>query len=459
MNSSPYQKREEDKLLLAIKEDQVSVAPEGQVEIHIAVINERLEEDYVEIEVKGVPADWTTIDTPVVHLAAGEAKQVILDVQAPPLPQSRVGQYPLDVRAVSQTNPLRSVAVRSIVTVAAYQSKGRMGVLLDSVQFSISPGSQIEIPIVLENRGLEGDSFALKVEGLPVDWISTNSLVTGLDPSTSREIILTINVPRTPEASAGRTPFTSQFISEEFPDQKTEVECILTILAFSRFSASLEPARLPAGQYGQVIINNEGNTSDAYSLTFQDPFHALVFEKAVQVPRAEAQPDPQRIEIAYMEIPAGERIQVASGQRDVYPFRCRLRSRPLISTERPYPFTVTALSSDYKAVELLGQVNEKGIIPIWMVPLAVIVLLLCLLLLLISARGVEAAAVGGVQAQIVSLVSTVPSALVPTISSNENRTAFSTDTETSHPLHLWTYPFACPVGQDAILPFLELTAS
>src|SRR5262249_23750792 len=137
--------------------------------------------------------------------------------------------------------------------------------------------------------------------------------LTRLEPSASKEIMVTIHVPRSPQAGAGRTPFIVQFTSQKFPDQKTEVDCILTISAFSQFSAALEPTTLEADQFGQVSVNNEGNTTDTYSLIFQSPSNPLVFEKAVQVPRPGGQPGTQPVEIGYVEIPQGDRFQVAAG--------------------------------------------------------------------------------------------------------------------------------------------------
>jgi len=392
MNSSPYQKREEDQLVLAIKEDQISVAPEGEVQIHIAIINKSPSEDYIDILVKGVPSDWITIDTPVVHMAAGEAKQVTLTVQPPPVAQSRVGEYPLDVSAVSQRDPNRAVTVRSILTVAAYQTRGRIGVLLGSIHFSVSPGSSIHVPILLQNRGLEEDSFRLKVDGIPPNWISTNSVLTGLEPSTSKEILLTIHVPRASQAAAGRTPFTIQFTSQDFPDQQTDVECILTISAFSQFSASLQPEALPADQFGQVMINNEGNTADTYSLSFQSPGNMLIFEKAVQVPKPGSQPGTQQTEIAYVEIPQVERLQVAAGEQGIYPFRGRLRSRPIVGGEKIYPFSVRVLSTENKFMDFSGQLSEKGFIPIWLVTTLLAAFLIACLLLLIPLRNLQTTA-------------------------------------------------------------------
>jgi TolB protein len=405
MDSNAQQNREEDRLILAIKEEQITVAPESTVRIHAAIINQSPNEDYVDIRVRGVPAEWTTIETPVVHLAAGEAKQIIITVQPPPVPQSRVGQYPLDVHAVSQSDPTRSVTVRSNLTVAAYQSRGRIGVMLGSIHFSISPGSSITIPILLQNRGLEEDSFKLSVEGIPAGWISTNSALTQLEASSSKEIQITIRAPRSPEADAGRTPFKIQIASQDFPDQIAEVECILTISAFSQFSALLQPESLQAGQTGNLIINNEGNTVAAYSLDFQSPGNELVFEKGQPVTRVGSQPGAQQVEIAYFEILQGEKLQVAPGERGIYPFRSRLRSRPLVGNEKTYPFTVKALANENKSIELPGEVSETGLIPPWLVATSVIGLLsLCLLVLIpitrirSSAQATQTAAFNQTQA-------------------------------------------------------------
>ncbi|HEX6271339.1 MAG TPA: hypothetical protein VFZ43_13965 [Anaerolineales bacterium] len=386
MNNDPYQKRDEDRLILAIKEEQITVAPESRVHIHVAVINQSPDDDYVDILVKGVPADWITIDTPVVHVAPGQAKQVTLTIQPPAVPQSRVGQYPLDVRAVSQSNPTRSATARSMLTVAAYQSRGRIGVMLGSIHFSVSPGSSIQIPILLQNRGVQEDSFRMHVEGIPINWISTNSALTELAPSTSKEILLTIRVPRSPEAAAGRTPFQIQFTSQDFPDQKAEIECILTVSAFSQFSASLQPESFPAGQSGRLTINNEGNTVDTYSLSFQSPANLLIFEKGVAVPR----PGTQEIEV--VEIPPGERFQVAPGDSVTYPFRARLRSRPIVGNEKAYPFTVQVLSSENQSIELSGEVSERGIIPVWLLATVVIGFFILCLFTLVPLGGIRNAA-------------------------------------------------------------------
>ncbi|HEX5837698.1 MAG TPA: hypothetical protein VFY26_07690 [Anaerolineales bacterium] len=388
-NLDAFQPREDGQLLIAIREEEVTVAPEGRTRIHVGLINEGLTGENVTLSVQGVPAEWTTLDTPVVFLAPGEARQVILTLQPPAMPTVRVGHYSLEVRAVSQSDPRRSDTAQCVVTVAAYQSRGRIEILLGSVEFSAVPGSSVEIPILLHNHETVEDSIRLGVAGLPADWISTNTALTRLSSSASEEILLTIQVPRSPDAVAGRIPFTLHFASELFPTQTTAVDCSLTILPFSEFSAAIEPDRLQAGRYVNLVIANEGNTTDTYTLHFHSPENALFFEKAVQVSRPGIEPGTQEIEILNVEIPQAEQLQVAAGERAVYPFRAKLGARPLFGNEREYPFTVDIRTAENRSREISGLVREAGYLPAWLVAVAALSCMILCFALLVPLSGFQ----------------------------------------------------------------------
>lgn len=387
---------EKDPLILAIKEEHIEVMPEGKVNVHIGIINHSIIDDYFDILVKGIPPEWVTIDTPVVYLATGEAKQVILTIQPPTLLQSRVGQYPLDVHAISQGNPPHSAVAHSSLTVAAYHSQGRIAVALASIYFSVAPGLSVTIPVLLQNHGTREDSFQLSIEGIPASWISTNAVYTRLEPFKSQEVEFTINVPHSHEAGVGRQPFKIVFVSQLFPDQKTEVECILTVAAFSKFSAWLQPRVLQHDKTGHLLIHNEGNTGDTYTLNFHSPAGVLIFERGTQVSKTLTQSGAQHIQTAYAEIPPDERIHVAAGGQGMYSFRGNLRSRPLVGEERAYPFTVQVLSAENTVTDLSGEVKEKGYIhPSVAGAMIIIPLLACLLFVapfLVSMNGAQAAA-------------------------------------------------------------------
>lgn len=404
MNSNEFENRNADRLKVAIKEDQITIAPDNRATIQVGILNDSPGEDYVDVLVKGVPAEWIIVHTPVVQLGAKEAKLVSVTVQPPATANNRVGQYPLDVHVISQSDPKRTASARTVLTVAAYQSRGRIGVMLGSIHFPVTPGTGVEIPILLQNRGEEEDGFRLNVRGLPAQWVSSNSTLTRLEPDARAETLLTLQVPRSPQAAAGRTRFTIQVVSQLFPTQTVEVDCILTVAAFSEFSASLTSSTLEAGEFGQVTIHNEGNTADTYSLNFLGRSTDMIFEKAVQVSRPGPQGTPQ-VGLAYVEIPPGERFPVRAGERGVYAFRARLRSRPLLGGEESYKFGLDIRSTSGESTELSGQVSESAYLPFWILPVGVVgVLILCLLFLIpfrnlpTSARATQTAAFNQTQA-------------------------------------------------------------
>lgn len=379
MESNASAKREGIPLKLAIKESQASVAPDGKIIIHTAIINNQEVDDQAALFVKGVPGEWVTIESPVTYVPAGAVKQVAITIQPPPFPQSDVGEYKLEVQVVSKNRPGHMSNVYCLVTVAAYESDGRIGVLLGSLQFSIIPNASITVPMILKNRGVKEDSFILSVDGIPANWVTTTSPLTRVDASQSKEIEFNIQVPRSSQASAGSTPFKILITSQNYAVEKVEVDCVLTITAFSQFSAVLEPDSLPANQIGKLTVNNEGNTADQFSLAFESQNNGLIFEKAVQTPKKNTKPDdpnPQ-YETVFTGIAPGETLWVDAGQSGFLWFRSRPKVRAFVGGEKIHPYTARVQSSAKDVAEFRGQVSSKAIIPLWLI----IALLLAVMLM------------------------------------------------------------------------------
>jgi len=394
MSSDTSPKQEGRPLLLAIKEKQVSVAPDGKVVIHTAVINKGEENDQVSIVVKGIPAEWVTVDSPTVYIAVGAVKQVILTIQPPPYPQSDVGEYNMEVEAVSRIDPWRSASVKCLVTVAAYESEGRIGVLLGSANFSVVPNTSVTVPMILKNHGISEDSFMLSVEGIPANWITTTSPQTRVSAGKSKQIQFNIQVPHSPQAHAGRTPFKIVITSQSYAAEKVKVDCVMTVAAFSQFSARLEPESLQANEVGMLTVQNEGNTVDQYSLTLQDPNNELIFEKAEQVPKRNVKPDDPNpeLETVFTEIVQGENLRVSPGESGILQFRSRLRARQFVGNEKIYPYNAWVQNSEKSTTEMHGQVSAKGFVPVWVVSLFVIVVLFACFFAFFPRRGVQEAA-------------------------------------------------------------------
>jgi hypothetical protein len=389
MESNASAKREGKPLTLAVKEPQVSVAPEGKIIIHTAIINNQTEDDQVGLFVRGMPPEWVTIESPVSYIAAGAVKQVAITIQPPPFPQSDVGEYNIEIQAVGKNNSARMANVNCLVTVAAYESEGRIGVLLGSVQFSVMPNASITVPMILKNRGIKEDTFILSVEGLPANWVTAPSSLTRVNASQTSETQFSIQVPRSSEARAGRTPFKIFITSQSYAVEKVEIDCILTITPFSQFSATLEPESIQADELGKLIVKNEGNTADHFGLTFHSANNELIFEKAVQTPKKDTKPnDPNpEFETVYTEITTGENLRVNAGESGTLFFQSRPRARAIVGGGKNYSYTITVQSSSKAVAELHGQVGAKGIIPIWLVAVAMIaVLAMCFMVLFPSIR-------------------------------------------------------------------------
>jgi hypothetical protein len=142
----------------------------------------------------------------------------------------------------------------------------------------------------------------------------------------------------------------------------------LTIAVFSQFSSELRPQRIEAGEPARVMVENQGNIQQAFTLTWRSPDDGLDFEPA---PTQE------------LRIPPGE---VAMAE-----FRAKPRSRPLFGRERVWPFTTRVQAAEGETRNLSGEVVGKALIPSWVLP-AVLVAILA-----IAAIAVLVTVLGGAQ--------------------------------------------------------------
>jgi len=276
MSENPFDNQ--GRIGIHIEETEISVAPAGNTAIELTLRNLGLEEDTFSLTVGGISASWISTATPSVTLEPGEEMEVTLIIQAPPLPESSLGQHTIKIRAASKEVSGQFTEIELSLTVAALEVQGRIGLLMDSTQFTVAPGSSTTFSIILINHGLAEDTFRMKIEGIPMGWVSTSSPVTTLDAGEQREIPITVRPPRAPESRAGRHTFTIEFSSKDAPEQTAEVECTLTIAAYSKFSSALQPARMDAEQNGQISAKNEGNVRETFTISWRSHEDQLAFE-------------------------------------------------------------------------------------------------------------------------------------------------------------------------------------
>jgi hypothetical protein len=365
MSEQPNENPGQNPFVVKLAETNYSVVPGNRVSIRLGLVNTGEAEDHFEISVRGIPLDWVSIATPVVRLSPAEESEITVEIVAPEASQVRAGQHQLTLVVRSQSTPTQKEEQQLTLTVAAFEVQGRIGVLMEAVQFSVAPGSSAIVPVVFLNQGLVEDSFKLSIEGLPVSWVSTSSPVTRLKPGEQKEVTLTILPPRDAQSKAGRHTFKLIVTSQEAPDQSASVDGTLTVAAYSRFSCEINPPQVEAGEPARVLVTNQGNIQETYTLTWQSENDSLEFEPG-----------------------AVQTLKVPAGETSAAEFVPDLRQRPILGGEKNYPYSVLVQSSEKETLTVGGDVLGKGMIPIWVIPvLAVLCLGLILVFYLVFQNG------------------------------------------------------------------------
>jgi hypothetical protein len=250
-----------------------------------------------------------------------------------------------------------------------------------------------------------------------VSWVSTSAPVIPLEPGENKEVTLLVRPPLSPSSQAGRYKFNILVASQKTPDQIVKVDCIMTVAAYTQFSAELEPKEVTAGQPVRVSVKNEGNIQQVFHLACVSQNDQLLFEylqpEGVKqlVKQASPESSAQQNKNASAgsqqgaalnpqsqspQAAAGEQISdptvlpIPLGESAAFRFTARPCQRPLIGGVVSYPYHVSVKSRQQEAPTLPGKVIGHGVIPVWVLP---IVLLLCLSVffasIFLSRRGAQ----------------------------------------------------------------------
>jgi hypothetical protein len=329
-----------------------TVAPGQRLPIPVLIYNKSTEDQNLTLSLRGIPSTWISVPSPLAHLAPGEQREMMLTVQPPAFPEGRAGRHALVIHVASQSAPAEAVEETCTLTVAALEVPGRIHVLLAATEFSAVPGSSTAIPLVLLNQGLDTDTFALSVAGIPSAWVYAPTAVVSLAPGQQQQVSLSIQPPASDQARAGRHPFRILVSSQGAPGQAAEAACILTIATLTRFATELRPQRVEAGQPARVVVENQGNIQQAFTVALASPGGEVTFEP---------------LEAQQMRVPPGEVGLVE--------FAAKPRSRPFLGGQVSLPFTARVQAPDQQSRNLNGEVVTRGLLPTWVLPAVLVVIL------------------------------------------------------------------------------------
>ena len=390
----------QEKLLLKTEADQYSVAPGGSLDIPLVLTNRSEAPDQVRIIAEGIPLAWVSTRQPVVMLQPGEERQIILIVRPPVGADAHAGRYVMRLRAASTLGPTRSVEVRLTLTVAGYEVKGRVGVLMDTLQYAAVPGEQLNIPVVLINQGLSPDTFSLAVQGLADGMVAIAVPTLRLESGEVQKVMLIIQPPRNPDSRAGRQTFQILVTSLEAPDQGARIDCTLTMAAFTELSCSLVAAQPDKKLPARVRVQNLSNVSVTYQVSWTSSGKLLVFDPAAPQP---------------VNLPSGETSELG--------YTLKPANRLWFGAVKSYTYSVTVQVSGQEPQILEGKLEQKPLLPVWLAFAAGALLLVCLcLVMVIFLRRVlpgQPTAVPTMAATTAPLVTDTPSGPLPTATQSQ----------------------------------------
>jgi pSer/pThr/pTyr-binding forkhead associated (FHA) protein len=217
----------------------------------------------------------------------------------------------------------------------------------------VAPGSVTTANLTIQNRGTVVDEFAVRVSGMPANWVRFNKDRVPLLPGAQEQVVITFQPPRRAEAVATDHRFTISVISREHRTG-VNVQGTLKVLPYQGFVVNLQPVR--SRRDFQVVAHNQGNSPVTYALNAVDDEHSLLYQFGQ----------------ALLTLQPGETQNIALA---VSP-----KVKPRIGARETRGFSVVAQPLDQPGapeVRAAGQLVIRPPIPIWLVPL-VILLSLCL---------------------------------------------------------------------------------
>jgi pSer/pThr/pTyr-binding forkhead associated (FHA) protein len=216
----------------------------------------------------------------------------------------------------------------------------------------VAPGSVVTATLTIQNRGTVVDELTVRVSGVPAAWVRLSKERVPLLPNAQEAITISFQPPRRAEAVASDHPFTISVISREH-HTGVNAQGTLRVTPFQGFIIELQPVR--SRRNFQVVAQNLGNAPVTYRLSGLDDEHALLysFER--------------------------ETVSLPPGQTMAVPLQVLPKVTPRIGTNQTRAFNIVAESTDQSGapeVKANGQLMIRPPIPIWLIPL-VLILLLC----------------------------------------------------------------------------------
>jgi len=193
---------------------------------------------------------------------------------------------------------------------------GQISVTTKQTLYTVAPGHSTQISVDISNLSTQVAHFDLNIEGIPRPWWAVNDSLSELMPGDSATIQVMITPPLSPESKAQEYPLRIRAASQRTTGLGAETTAKLIVSPFYQFEATLHPTRLRTRRAAKVTIENKGNLTQSFSLSWQDDSGMLRYE------------------------PPDGKITIQGGDTGVVPFRAYSTERRIYGPDESYALTV-----------------------------------------------------------------------------------------------------------------------
>lgn len=214
----------------------------------------------------------------------------------------------------------------------------------------VTAGSTTSASISLHNNSLSNQEYLIRVSGLPSNWFRLSNDRLKLGVNASENITLYFHPPRLPEVNPGDHQFKLTIYSSEY-GRGPSAQGNLNIKPFTNFNLTLEPEK-SNGEF-TLIAHNQSNVSLNYR------FNGYGFEKKLLFEFQQSS------------------INLEAGQKARIPLSVTSRSRAFFGHNQIMSFRIIAdpTMDDIGETITEGQMIVPPTIPIWSVPMILILLM------------------------------------------------------------------------------------
>lgn len=141
----------------------------------------------------------------------------------------------------------------------------QVSITLPDSHLTVRPGERLLTPVLLHNKGQQNAPCQIRVQGVPAEWVSIMPSSITLPPDEQQEIELTLQPPLSPHSRAKHYALALQVVGRD-RRQIDEVKAVLKMERYAAFDSSLWPQEISPEQVTQVTIENQGNTTETFTI-------------------------------------------------------------------------------------------------------------------------------------------------------------------------------------------------